>query len=175
MAFILPFKSVLPTIPDDVFVASTAAVIGDVVIGAESSVWFGCTLRGDVNNIIIGERTNIQDHTIIHVASEGQGTYIGDDVTVGHGAILHACTIGHRAFIGMQACIMDDAVVEDGAMVAAGALVTPGKRIPSGQLWGGSPAKYMRDLTDQEKEFQIYSAQRYVRLAKEYLGESLKD
>lgn len=170
MAVLLPYKSIMPKIDETAFVAETAAIIGDVVIGAESSVWYGCTLRGDVNNIVIGARTNIQDHTMIHVASEGQGTYIGDDVTVGHAAVLHACTIGNMAFIGMQACVMDGAIVEDGAMVAAGALVTPGKRIPSGQLWGGSPAKYMRDLNEAEKGFLKYSAERYVRVAKDYLN-----
>lgn len=151
------------------FVAETACLIGDVRIGADSSIWYGCTLRGDVNNIKIGARTNIQDGTVIHVSSTTQGTYIGDDVTVGHMALLHACTIGNRAFIGMQACIMDDATVEDEAMVAAGALVTPGKVIPSGQLWGGSPAKYMRDLTKEELEFLKFSAERYVQLSREYL------
>ena len=169
MALFLPYKGVSPRVDSAAFVAETAAVIGDVAIGAESSVWFGCTLRGDVNNIVIGARTNIQDHTMIHVASEGQGTYIGDDVTVGHAAVLHACTIGDLAFIGMQACVMDGATVEGGAMVAAGALVTPGKRVPSGQLWGGSPAKYMRDLTPEEKGFLTFSADRYVRLAKTYI------
>ena len=169
MALLLPYKSVVPTIDGTAFVAETATVIGDVVIGAESSVWYGCTLRGDVNNIIIGKRTNIQDHTMIHVSSTTQETYIGDDVTVGHAAVLHACTIGNKAFIGMQACVMDDAVVEDGAMVAAGALVTPGKRVPAGQLWGGSPAKFMRTLSEQEKEFLVFSAERYVVLSRVYL------
>ena len=170
MAFILPYKGVLPSIHESAFVAETAAVIGDVGIGAESSVWYGCTLRGDVNNIVIGARTNIQDHTMIHVSTDGQGTYIGDDVTVGHAAVLHACTIGNLAFIGMQACVMDDAIVEDGAMVAAGALVTPGKRVLSGQLWGGSPAKFMRDLNEKERAFLKYSADRYVGVAKNYLS-----
>lgn len=151
------------------FVAETACLIGDVRIGAQSSIWYGCTLRGDVNNIIIGKRTNIQDGTVIHVSSTTQGTYIGDDVTVGHIALLHACTIGDRAFIGMQACVMDDATVESDAMVAAGALVTPGKTVPSGQLWAGSPAKYMRDLTKDELEFLKFSAERYALLGQEYL------
>lgn len=171
MALLLPYKAVVPKIDETAFVAETATVIGDVVIGAQSSVWYGCTLRGDVNNIVIGARTNIQDHSMIHVSSEGQGTYIGDDVTVGHAAVLHACTIGDRAFIGMQACVMDDAVVEAGAMVAAGSLVTPGKRIPSGQLWGGSPAKFMRELSEKEKEFLIFSAERYVTLSRSYLNQ----
>lgn len=168
MSLIRPHHDVFPVIHDTAFIAETAAIIGAVEIGEDSSIWYGCTLRGDVNNIRIGKRTNIQDHTMIHVSSTGQGTYIGDDVTVGHAALLHACTIGDAAFIGMKACIMDDAVVEDRAMVAAGALVTPGKRIPSGQLWGGSPARYMRDLTEAELEFLIFSAKRYVGVAKTY-------
>ncbi len=151
------------------FVAETACLVGDVRIGADSSIWYGCTIRGDVNNVIIGSRSNIQDGTVIHVSSSTQGTYIGDDVTVGHMALLHACTVKDRAFIGMQACIMDDALVEEEAMVAAGALVTPGKVIPSRQLWGGSPAIYMRDLTEKEIEFLKFSADRYVALGKEYL------
>jgi len=163
------FKNTHPQIDPSAFIAPNAAIIGDVEIAAESSIWFGCTVRGDVNDIKIGARTNIQDNSIIHVSSTTQGTYVGDEVTVGHGAILHACTIGHQCFIGMQACIMDDTVIEDRAMIAAGALVTSGRKIPSGQLWGGRPAKYMRDLTDEELEFLAFSAQRYVKLSREYL------
>lgn len=171
MPLIRPYKNILPKIHDSVFVAENAVIIGDVEIGEGSGIWYGCTLRGDVNIIRIGRRSNIQDHTIIHVSSTGQGTYIGDDVTVGHAAVLHACTIGNLAFIGMQACVMDDVMIEDGAMVAAGALVTPGKQIPSGQLWGGSPARYMRDLTEEERDFLPFSAERYARLAQGYLSE----
>lgn len=163
-----PFKDKSPIIHSSAFVAENAVIIGDVAIGADSSVWYNCVVRGDVNDIKIGARTNIQDGTVIHVSSTTQGTYIGDDVTVGHMALLHACTIGNRAFIGMKACVMDDAIVEDDAMVAAGALVTPGKKVPSRQLWGGSPAKYMRDLTAEELEFLKFSAERYVKLAKTY-------
>ena len=163
------FKDISPEIDPTTFVAENAVIIGDVKIGAESSVWYNCVLRGDVNDIKIGARPNIQDGTVIHVSSTTQGTYIGDDVTVGHMALLHACTIGDRSFIGMQACVMDDCVIEDEAMVAAGALVTPGKRISSHQLWGGRPAKYMRDLTKEEIEFLKFSASRYVKLSREYL------
>ena len=163
------FKNIFPKIDGSAFVAENAVIIGDVEIGGESSIWYNCVLRGDVNNIKIGARTNIQDGTVIHVSSTGQGTYIGDDVTVGHMALLHACTIRDRAFIGMKACVMDDAVIEEEAMVAAGALVTPGKRIPSRQLWGGSPARYMRDLTVEEIKFLKFSADRYVELPREYL------
>lgn len=164
-----PYKGILPKLADDVWLAPGAQVIGDVVIGAQSSVWYNCVVRGDVNNVVIGQRSNIQDGTVIHVASEGQGTYIGDDVTVGHMAILHACTVENGAFIGMKACVMDDAYVEAGAMVAAGALVSPGKRVKAGWLWAGVPARPVRELTEDEKKFLPYSAQRYVRLAAEYL------
>lgn len=172
MPIIRPFKGVMPRIHPTAFIAENAVIIGDVEIGAESSVWYGCTLRGDVNNIVIGQRTNIQDHTMIHVSSTTQGTYIGDDVTVGHAALLHACTIGNRAFIGMQACVMDDSKVEDEAMIAAGALVTSGKTIPARQLWGGSPAKFMRDLTEKDIGFLPFSAKRYVDLSRVYLADA---
>ncbi len=164
-----PFKDVSPKLHSTVFVAENAVIIGDVQIGEECSIWYNCVLRGDVNNITIGARSNIQDGTVIHVSSTTQGTYIGDDVTVGHMALLHACTIGNRAFIGMKACVMDDAIVEDDAMVAAGALVTPGKRVPSGELWGGAPARFMRKLTPEELEFLKFSALRYVKLSRTYL------
>ncbi len=167
--FIYPYKNIVPRISKSAFVAPSASIIGDVEIGDESSVWYGCTLRGDVNDIKIGARTNIQDGSVIHVTRNLQGTYIGDEVTVGHLALLHACRIGNRAFIGMQACVMDGAVVEDGAMVAAGALVTPNKVVPTGQLWSGRPAKYMRDLTEEEIAFLKISADNYVRDSREYL------
>lgn len=167
-ALVLPYRKILPEIDPSAFIAPGAVVIGDTVIGAESGIWFGCTVRGDVNIIRIGARTNIQDNSVIHVSSTLQGTFIGDDVTVGHMALLHACTIGNRAFIGMQACVMDGAVVEDEAMVAAGALVTPGKRVPARQLWGGRPAKFMRDLTDEDVAGFLHSARHYADLAREY-------
>lgn len=168
-ASIVPFRNVLPRVGKNVFLAPNAAIIGDVEIGDECSVWYNCTLRGDVNDIKIGARTNIQDGTVIHVSNSLQGTYIGAGVTVGHMALLHACTVGDNAFIGMMACVMDGAVVEEGGMVAAGALVTPGKRVPSGQLWAGRPAKFVRNLTDEEKKNIPWTAQHYVDLAKNYL------
>lgn len=163
------YKNILPLVDPAAFIAENAVLIGDVSIGPEASIWYNCVLRGDVNDIKIGARSNIQDGTVIHVSSSGQGTYIGDDVTVGHMALLHACTIGDRAFIGMKACVMDDAVVEEEAMVAAGALVTSGKRVPKHQLWAGSPAKFMRDLTPEEITFLKFSAARYVALSRTYL------
>jgi carbonic anhydrase/acetyltransferase-like protein (isoleucine patch superfamily) len=167
--FIIPFKGILPKIEAGAFIAQNAAVIGDVEIGAESSVWYGCALRGDVNPIRIGKRTNIQDGTVIHTTHDFQGTYIGDNVTVGHMAILHACTVEDYGFVGMQACAMDGAVVKTKGMLAAGALLTPGKVVPSGQLWAGRPAKFMRDLTAEELAFLSYSADHYVKLSREYL------
>ena len=169
MSHIQIFNDISPKIDDDAFIAENAVVIGDVTINKDSSIWYNCVLRGDVNDIKIGERTNIQDGTVIHVSSTTQGTYIGNDVTVGHMALLHACTIGNRAFIGMKACVMDDAIVEEDSMVAAGALVTSGKVVKSGELWAGSPAKFMRKLTEKELEFLIFSAKRYVDLSKKYV------
>ena len=165
----LPYRGILPTIAPDVWVAPNAAVIGDVVIGAGSGVWFACTIRGDVNEVRIGSRTNIQDGTVVHVSGDGQGTYIGDGVTIGHMAVIHACTLGDGSFIGMGAVVMDDAEVETGGMVAAGALVTPGKRVLSGQLWTGRPARHTRDLTPEEAAYIPESARRYAALAAEYV------
>ena len=151
MPLILPYKGVTPTIAADAFIAPGATVIGDVVIGAASNVWFGCVVRGDVHEIRIGEGVNIQDGTVVHVSYRFAGTYIGDNVTIGHMALIHACTIEADAFIGMHATVMDKAVVESGAMVAAGAVVGPGKRVPTGQLWAGNPAAYKRDLNDKDR------------------------
>ncbi|MGQ9370178.1 gamma carbonic anhydrase family protein [Azospirillum sp. ST 5-10] len=165
---ILPFRGVRPRIDPSAYVAPTAAVIGDVTVGADCGVWFGCTLRGDVNAIVVGARTNIQDGTVVHVSSTGQGTYIGDDVTVGHLALLHACTLESGCFIGMKACIMDDALVESEAMVAAGALVTPGKRVRAGELWAGSPARRLRDVEEGDRAEFARLANLYVDLARVY-------
>lgn len=158
----------MPTIAQNAFVAPSADIIGDVVIGDESGVWFNCTVRGDVNEIRIGQRSNIQDNTVIHVAELGQGTYIGDNVTIGHAALLHACKIDSDAMVGNQACVMDDCIVESGAFVAAGALVTPGKIVKAGEVWAGSPAKKLRDVNDKDRAFFTLNAERYCRLAREY-------
>ncbi len=172
-AVILPYKGVVPKIAAKVFIAANAAVIGDVTLGEQCGIWFGCTLRGDVNYIRVGARTNIQDGAVIHCASKDSGdlpTIVGEDCTVGHQALLHACSIGNRCLIGMQSCVMDGAVVEDDAIVAAGALVTPGKKVPAGQLWAGRPARYVRDVTAEEKQHLLWSAQHYVKLAADYLA-----
>lgn len=165
---ILPYEGIVPTIAEDAFIAPNATIIGDVVIGLDSGIWFNCLLRGDVNEIRVGERTNIQDGTVVHVSGQGQGTYIGNDITIGHMALIHACSLEDGCFIGMKATIMDDAIVESGAMVAAGALVTPGKRIPEGQLWAGSPARYLRDLGPSDLDIIRYTAPHYVKLAHRY-------
>ena len=162
----------MPTIADDAFIAPNAVIIGDVHIGSQSNVWFGCTIRGDVNHIRIGERTNIQDGTVIHVTRKTGPTIIGSGITIGHSALLHACTLEDDCFVGMGATVMDDAVIESHAMLAAGALLTPRKRIESGQLWAGNPATYFRELKQVEADFISISAQNYVELGEEY-GEEL--
>lgn len=158
----------MPTIGKNVWIADNATVIGDTVIGDESNIWFGVTIRGDVHEIRIGKRTNVQDHTVIHTTRNVSGAYIGDEVTIGHGAIIHACTIHNRVLVGMGAIILDQAVMEENSMLAAGSVLPPKKRVPSGQLWGGSPARYMRNLTEEELKFLPISADNYVRLAREY-------
>ena len=167
-ATILPFNGVHPRIHPEAFIAETAVVIGDVEIGAGTSIWYGCVLRGDINFIRVGRNTNLQDGTVVHVNHDrgdgGMPTTIGDDVTVGHMALIHACTIEDRAFIGMRATVMDQAVVESGAMVAAGALVTPRKRVASGELWAGSPARRLRALKENESGEGPYIAKHYAEL-----------
>lgn len=181
---ILPYRGVTPHIHPTAFIAPGAVIIGDVEIGAQSSVWFGCIIRGDVNRVRIGARTNIQDGTVIHVASgeqpasahskipaEGFPTLIGDDVTVGHMALLHACSIENRGFVGMKSIVMDGAKIESEGMLATGALLTAGKTLPSGELWAGSPAKFWRRLSpDDIAQFDLRVGQ-YARLAQEYRKE----
>ena len=169
MSKILPFRGLLPTIAPDAFIADGAVVIGDVHIGALSNVWFGCIIRGDVNYIRIGQRTNIQDGTVIHVTRNTGPTIIGSGVTIGHSVLLHACTLEDDSFIGMHSTVMDGAVVESGGWLAAGALLPPGKRVPKGQIWAGNPAKFFRNLTDGETAFIPVSSQNYVTLAAEYM------
>ncbi|MDP7142052.1 MAG: gamma carbonic anhydrase family protein [Alphaproteobacteria bacterium] len=173
MTNIYPYNNIWPKLDQSVFVAPDAFISGDVEMGKGSSVWPFCSLRGDEKEIRIGEYTNIQDNTVVHVTGTLQGTYIGDHVTIGHGCIIHACTIGNLCLIGMGAIILDGATVEDKAMVAAGATVTPGKTVPSGELWAGSPAKFMRKLTDKDMEYLEYSAQNYVNRSKEYFAAGL--
>ena len=165
------FEDHTPQIAENAFIDAAAVVTGDVVIGEESSVWPMCSLRGDIQSIRIGARTNIQDGSILHVTHDseyapgGYGLSIGDDVTVGHNAVVHACTVGNFCLVGMGAVILDGAVVEDEVIIGAGSLVPPRKVLTSGYLWLGSPVKQVRELTDKEKAFLRYSSQHYVDLA----------
>ena len=162
------FDGMAPVVAADAFVAPTAAVIGDVQIGALSGIWFHCVLRGDTNFIRIGARTNIQDGTIIHVNGSDFPTVIGDDVTVGHAAIIHACTLHDRAFVGMGATVLDGAVIEAGGMLAAGSLLTPNKRIGPNELWQGTPARLNRVMTAEEQAKFELTAAHYVELARRF-------
>ena len=165
---ILPFKSKKPEIHTSALVVPTATIIGDVEIGEDSSVWFHCVVRGDIYPIRIGKRTNIQDLTMIHVTGGVFDTVIGDDVTVGHRAILHGCHVGNRILVGMGAMILDGATIGDDCLIAAGTLITPGTQIPSGSLVLGSPGQVKRPLRENEYALIRKSAANYVSYAKEY-------
>ncbi|MFP6744387.1 MAG: gamma carbonic anhydrase family protein [Alphaproteobacteria bacterium] len=167
---ILPWRGLVPQIHPSVYIAPTAAIIGDVQLAEDANIWFGCTLRGETRSVIVGKGSNIQDGSVLHIGGGGP-TYVGAHVTVGHMALIHGCWLEDRSFIGMQATVMDDVVVESTAMVAAGALVTEGKRVPAGELWAGRPAKKLRDLSEQEiAEYTSY-APHYVELSRDYRDE----
>ena len=168
MAVILPYKNQFPKIAKDAFIAENAVIIGDVEIDSKSSIWYNCVVRGDVNYIRIGKETNIQDGTIIHVGTNNGPAIIGDGVTIGHKALIHACTICDYSFIGMNSTIMDYAQIKSYSMVAAGALVTNSKIVEINELWAGVPAKFLRQLKKDEIEYINISKDRYVNLAKEY-------
>lgn len=159
---IVTYQGITPTIDPTVFIADGVHIIGDVVIGRDSSVWYNTVIRGDVNFIRIGERTNIQDNTVVHVTNRKFPTHIGSNVTVGHSAVIHACTINDYSLIGMGAVILDDAKIGPFALVAAGAVVPMGMVVPEGVLAAGVPAKIIRPLTEDEKAFLRQSAQNYV-------------
>lgn len=171
---IRPYLDCWPDIADSAWVDPAATIIGRVSLGEDTSVWPGCVLRGDVNEIHIGRDCNIQDGSILHVThvSEydpaGGPLILGDGITVGHGAILHACQIGDYCLIGMGATVLDHAIVEPYAMIGAGALVPPGKWVGNGELWLGNPARMVRRLTDKEREYLVYSARHYVKLKNHY-------
>ncbi|PKD43158.1 gamma carbonic anhydrase family protein [Rhodohalobacter barkolensis] len=157
-----------PQFDESVFVAPSADIIGDVTIGENSSIWFNSTIRGDVNWIEIGERTNIQDNASIHVMNQTGPTKIGSDVTIGHNAMVHGCTIHDRVLIGIHATILDEAVIHSDVIVAAGTLVPPGKVLESGYMYMGSPAKQHRKLTDEEIQSIRESAENYVKYQRTY-------
>lgn len=161
MALIKTLQGKTPQIADDVFLAETATVIGDVEIGIGSSVWYGAVLRGDVNSIIVGQRTNIQDLAMVHCTYEYSPTRIGDDVTVGHGAVVHGCEVKDRCLIGMNAVVLDKAVVGPDVIVAAGAVVLEGMVLEPGYLYGGIPAKKLKPLSEAQLDGLKKSAAAY--------------
>lgn len=172
------YQNISPTLGRDVYIDPQACVIGNVNLGDDASVWPMAVVRGDVNTIEIGARSNVQDGAILHVTHDGPyspGGYvltIGEDVTIGHQAMLHGCTVGNRVLIGMSAMIMDGVVIKDEVLVAAGAVVPPRKVLESGYLYRGSPAKQIRPLTDEEKDNLKYGASHYVKMKNKYLEEN---
>lgn len=164
------FKTFTPQLDKNVFCVSSAEIIGDVTIGDNSSIWYNVVIRGDVNSIRIGSRTNIQDGTVVHVTHEKFSTRIGDDVTIGHNATLHGCRVGNRCLIGMSATLMDGVQLEDDVMIAAGALLTPGTVVPSGTLFAGVPARYKRHLSTTEIASLKQSALNYLKYVEDYIA-----
>lgn len=172
------FRGISPVLGAGAYVDPGAHVIGDVVLGEDASVWPGAVLRGDVHHIRVGARSNIQDGTVVHVTHDGPytvggtPTLIGDDVTIGHSAVIHACTIEDACLIGMHATVLDGVIVRRHGFVGAGALVSPGKVVGSGELWLGSPARLIRRLSDSEVESLYYSAKNYVDIKNLYLSDA---
>lgn len=168
------FQGVKPTIPTSCFIEETAVVIGDVVMGEDCSVWFNAVIRGDVNSILIGDRTNVQDLCMLHVTHDTHPLLIGSDVTIGHNVVLHGCTIQDRVLVGMGSIIMDGAVIGEDSVVGAGALVVEGTIVPPKSLILGSPAKVKRPATEKELAWIKESAKNYMKYAREYMGDSAK-
>lgn len=166
------FQGIKPTIPKSCFIETTAAVIGDVVMGEDCSVWFNAVIRGDVHYIRIGSRTNVQDLCMLHVTHDTYPLVIGNDVTVGHNVVLHGCTIKDRVLVGMGAIIMDGAVIGEDSVVGAGALVVEGTVVPPKSVILGSPARVRRAVTDKELAWIKESAENYVKYARQYLNDS---
>lgn len=171
MANLFPYQGEKPVLGQRVFVAPTATIIGKVALGDDASVWFGAVLRGDVGSIAVGARTNIQDLCMIHMTGGVSDSRIGEDVTVGHGVILHGCQVGHRCLVGMGSILLDGVVVGDDCVIAAGSLLTPRMVIPPRSLVLGRPAKVARPVTEAEMRLGIEGAQHYVENARAYRGE----
>lgn len=165
-----PFLGVMPTVPESAFVAPSADVIGDVVFGESCSVWYNTTIRGDVNWIRIGDRSNVQDGAVVHVTNRTSPTRIGNDVTVGHSAVVHGCTIQDRVLVGIGSVILDHAVIGHDSLIGARAMVTGGVEIPPRSLVLGSPARVVRELTDEEVAKVASYAAHYVQYSRIYLG-----
>jgi carbonic anhydrase/acetyltransferase-like protein (isoleucine patch superfamily) len=163
-----PFQGKWPDIANDAYIFHGAQIIGDVIIKKDASIWHNCVLRGDVNHIIVGERSNIQDGTVIHVSTHTFPTIIGNDVLVAHMAMLHGCTLMDNAFVGMGAIVMDNTVIESDGMLAAGAMLTPGKTVKSGELWAGRPAKFLRMLSKEEIQKNQSMAEHYRKIAEQH-------
>lgn len=171
------FQNIFPQLAQNVYVDSTAVLVGDIHIGEDSSIWPLVAARGDVNHIRIGQGSNVQDGSVLHVTHKnadnpnGYPLLIGDEVTIGHQAMLHGCTIGNRVLIGMASIILDGAVIEDEVMIGAGSLVPPKKRLESGYLYVGRPVKAVRPLTQAERDFLQKSARNYIALKEQYLAD----
>jgi len=163
----IQYKGMLPSVDKDAYISDSADLIGNILIGKDSSIWFKSVLRGDINRITVGERTNIQDNTVVHLSSK-YGTEIGNNVTIGHSSIIHGCTIKDNILIGMGACILDGAIIASNCIVGARALVTKNKIFEEGSLIIGSPAKAVRKLSTEEIESIKISADHYVEYSKEY-------
>tara|TARA_B100000524_G_C23634555_1_gene364424 strand:+ start:735 stop:1283 length:549 start_codon:yes stop_codon:yes gene_type:complete len=174
---IIPHKGIFPDLEKDVFLAPGSKIIGNVYIGSESSVWYNCVIRADVNYVRIGKKTNIQDGTIIHVSSSGFSatggkgcpTLIGNNVTIGHNATIHACTINDYSLVGMGSIILDGSVLEEMSFVAAGSLVAPGTQIGKEELWAGNPARFKRMINEKEQNLIINTPDTYSLLREEFL------
>jgi carbonic anhydrase/acetyltransferase-like protein (isoleucine patch superfamily) len=169
---IYELSGVRPVLGRDVFVAESASVIGDVHLGDEASVWFGAVLRGDYFPIRVGARTNVQDNCVVHITADRAATTIGDDVTVGHAAILHGCTIGHRCLVGMGSIVLDGAVIGDESFIAAGSLVTPGSVVPPRSFVMGRPAQVRRPVTPEELEWIRSASSVYAGYASDFRTKS---
>jgi gamma-carbonic anhydrase len=165
------FNGTTPDIAADAFIAPGAQIVGNVRVEAGASVWYNCVLRADVQTIVVGERSNIQDGSVVHVTRKTHGTFIGKDCLIGHMAMIHGCTLEDHSFVGLGAIVMDGCVIETDGMLAAGAMLTPGKRIPSGELWGGRPAAFMRKLTPEDIARNRAGAAGYVELAVRHKAE----
>ncbi len=169
------FQGINPTIASSAYIDESCVIIGDVTIGADSSVWPTVVIRGDVHKVTIGVRTNIQDGSVLHVTADnqfnpgGHALTIGNGVTIGHRAILHACTVEDFALIGMSATVLDGAIIKAKALIGAGSVIAPGKVIEGGYLWLGTPAKKIRELTEKELAYLEFSAQHYIDLKNKYM------
>ena len=168
---LLPYKGKRPKLHETVYVEASARIIGDVIIGAYASVWFNAVVRGDVNYIRIGERTNVQDNSVLHVTKDVYPLIIGSDVTIGHNAVLHGCIVKDRCLIGMGSIILDDAEIGEDTIVGAGALVTEGAKVPPGSLILGAPARVVRKLSGEEVEGILTAAKNYLEYTQNYIKE----